>query len=318
MVPKVSKALKAKYNTSGQDAFEFSVKADKRLYIDMISGYHFQPGQKIKDVRILFKLITENGIPYHVIDIVLSLINDHTLSYRDVWCCSEERPRYGAILTNRIIRVNLFGDNKKLVNSYNYILSLPELKTMELELQEAINMILEINLDGVDLGQIGENILHRYNLNDQAYAQAIKSVIPIMAKYAKANADVIDAAYHDAVNQYWEYYVSRPDPTRDFADDLEQMTKDRIPRINLVLIVGNMLDYGDLCEKYFQHKFSNKQKDALLIDGNLHLIYALAEATEFDPGAAPQERIDAMCAFITKHLDKMKQMLVDAGQWPGK
>jgi len=50
----------------------------------------------------------------------------------------------------------------------------------------------------------------------------------------------------------------------------------------------------------FQRKFSKNQKDALLIDGNIDLIYDLAEAAEFDPAAAPQERIDAMCAFITK------------------
>jgi len=41
--------------------------------------------------------------------------------------------------------------------------------------------------------------------------------------------------------------VLQPDPTRDFADDLEQMIKDRIPRITLALTVGNMLDYEDLC-----------------------------------------------------------------------
>lgn len=317
VVPKVSKALKTNYNTSGQDAFAFSVEADKRLHLDIISGYNFQPGLKVKDAAFSFKLVTESGIPYHVIDMVLSLTNDHTLSYRTVWCCSEERQRYGSILMKKMVRINLFGDNKKLVDSFDYVWGLSQLKTLELELEEAISMLLEIDLDGINLDQMGEKILHRYNLNDKAYVQAIKSAIPTMAEYAaKANAEMVDAAFHDAVHKYWEYYVLQPDPTRDFIDDLEQMIKDRIPRITLVLTVGNMLNYGDLCEKYFKHKFSDNQKDALLIDGNLRLIYALAEATEFDPGADHKERINNMCAFITKHLDVMKQMLVDTGQWP--
>jgi len=86
--------------------------------MDVISGYNFQPGQKIENVGLLFKLITENGIPCHIIDIVLYLTNEHTLSYRAVWFCGEERQRYGAILTNKFIRIDLFGDNKKLVDSF--------------------------------------------------------------------------------------------------------------------------------------------------------------------------------------------------------
>ncbi len=319
VTPKVSKTLKSQYNKSGQDAFEFSVRTDNRLNIDIVSGYNFQPGQKIKDAGFLFKLVAENGVPYHIIDIVLSLTNDHTLSYRTVWCCSEERQRYGAILTNRIIRVNLFEDNKKLVDSYNYIVGPSEIRTLELELENALKLLLEINLDEIDLDQLGEKILLRYNLNDQAYAQAIKAVIPTMAEYrAKGSADMIESAFRDAVDQYWEYYVLRPDPTKDFADDLDQMIKDRIPRITLALTVANMLDYGDLFDKYFKHRFTNNQKEALLIEGNLRLIYSLAEATEFDPSTAPDQRIVDMCAFIIDHLDFMKRMLIEMGHWPSK
>lgn len=302
VIPKLSKALKSEYNTSGQDAFQFSVKADNRLYMDIISGYNFQPGQKIKDIAFLFKLVVENAVPFHIIDIVLSLTNDYTLSYRTVWSCIEERQRYGAILMNGIIRVNLFEDNKKLVDSYDYIWGLSELKTLEFEIEKVLNMPLEVNLDEIDLVQLGKSILDRYNLDDQAYAQAIKAVIPTMTEqHAKANADIIDAAFRDAVNQYWESYVLRPDPTKDFADDLDQMIKDRIPRITLALTVANMLNYGDLCEKYFKHRYTDKQKEALSIEGNLRLIYTLADATEFDPNAGPDQRIVDICAFIVDH-----------------
>lgn len=270
--------------------------------MDIISGYNFQPGQKIKDIAFLFKLVVENGVPFHVIDIVLSFTNDHTLSYRTVWSCSEERQRYGAMLMHGVIRVNLFEDNKKLVDSYDYIWGLSELKTLELEIEKVLNILLEINLDEIDQVQLGENILHRYNLDDQAYALAIKAVIPTMTEQqAKANADIIDAAFRDAVNQYWEYYVLRPDPTKDLADDLDQMVKDRIPRITLALTVANMLDYDNLCEKYFKHKYTDNQKEALSIEGNLRLIYALADAAEFDPSAAPDQRIVDMMAFIIDH-----------------
>ncbi len=304
VIPKISKTLKSQYNKTGEDAFEFSVKADNRLYMDIISGYNFQPGQKIKDVAFLFKFVAENGVPFHMVDIVLSLTNDHTLSYRTVWCCIEKRQRYGAILTNRIIRVNLFEDNKKLVDSYDYIVGPSEIKTLELELENVLNMLLEINLDEIDIDQLRDKILHRYNLNDQAYAQAIKAVIPTMMKYrTEGNADMVESAFRDATDQYWEYYVLRPDPTRDFIDDLDQMIKDRIPRITLALIVTNMFDYGDLCKKYFKHTYTSKQKESLLIEGNLRLIYTLADASGFNPTASPDQRIVDMCTFITDHLD---------------
>lgn len=319
VAPKVSKTLKNKYNTAGQDAFEFSVKADNRLHMDIISGYSFQPGQKIENVDCLFKLVIENGVPYHLINMVLSLTNDHTLSYRTVWCCSEERQRYGAILTNRIIRINLFEDNKKPVDSYDYIWGLSELKAMEEELEKAITMLLEINLDDLKLDQIGEKILHRYNLNDQAYAQAIKAVIPTIAEYGvKGSTEVIETAFHDAVDKYWETYVLKPDPTKDFMDDLGQMTKCRIPRVALVLTVTNMLDYSELFDRYFQHRFTDNQKNALSIDANLRLIYTLAEAAEFDPAAAHDKRIIDMCAFISDQLNVMKQMLIEMEQWPNR
>jgi len=315
--PKVSKKLKSKYNESGQDAFEFSVQANTRLYIDIISGYNFQPGQKIQDVFIFFKLEVENGVPYHIIDITLILNNGHTLSYRTIWCCSEERLRYGAILKNRVIRVNLFEDNKKLVDSYEYILSPSDLKTLELELEKVIGMILEINLEEIDLNQLGEKILHRHNLNEEAYVQAIKAVIPTMPGYGeKESAEKIDAAFLDAVNQYWESYVLQPDPTANYIDDLDHMIKERLPRVTMGLIVGKILDYDNLCDRYFKRSYKKKQKQALLKYGNLRLIYALSAATGFDPAVAPEKRIIDICSFVTNHLDLMKNTLSEIGQWP--
>ena len=315
--PRVSKKLKSEYNATGQDAFEFSVQADTRLYIDIISRYNFQPGQKIKDVFIFFKLEVENGVPYHIVDMTLSLTNDHTLSYRTIWCCDEERQRYGAILKNRVIRVNLFEDNKKLVDSYEYILGQSDIKALELELEKVIGMLLELNLDEIDLNQLGEKILHRHNLNEQAYVLAIKAVIPTMPKDpVKESANVIDAAFLDAVNQYWEYCVSQPNSTEDFVDDLDQMIKDRIPGVTLALIVANMLNHDDLCDHYFKRSYSNKQKQALLKDANPRLIYALSTAPEFDPTAAPDKRTVDMSAFITTQLDLMKKILMEMGQWP--
>ena len=315
--PRVSKKLKSEYNATGQDAFEFSVQADTRLYIDIISGYNFQPGQKIKDVFIFFKLEVENGVPYHIVDMTLSLTNDHTLSYRTIWCCNEERQRYGAILKNRVIRVNLFEDNKKLVDSYEYILGQSDIKALELELEKVIGMLLELNLDEIDLNQLGEKILHRHNLNEQAYVLAIKAVIPTMPKDpVKESANVIDAAFLDAVNQYWEYCVLQPNSTEDFVDDLDQMIKDRIPGVTLALIVANMLNHDDLCDHYFKRSYSNKQKQALLKDANLRLIYALSTVPEFDPTDAPDKRTVDVCAFITTQLDLMKKILMEMGQWP--
>ncbi|MEN6460444.1 MAG: hypothetical protein ABFC94_03620 [Syntrophomonas sp.] len=315
VIPKVSKKLTSTYNKTGQDAFEFSVQDDTRLYIDIISSYNFQPGQKIKDVFFLFKLEVEKGVPYHIVDISLSLTNDHIFSYRTIWCCNQERQKYGAILRNRVIRVNLFEDNKKLVDSYEYILGPSEIKTLETELEKVIGMILDLNLDEVDLDQLGEKVLRRHNLNEQAFVQAIKAVIPTMPKDG-VNAEMVDAAFLDAVDKYWKYYVLQPDPTEDFVDNLDQMIKERIPRVTLALIVANILNYGDLCDRYFKRSYSKKQKQALLSDGNLRLMYALSAATDFNPTAAPDQRVIDMCAFITDHLDLMKSLLTEVGQWP--
>jgi len=317
--PKVPKTLKAKYNKTGKDAFEFSVQADTRLYLDIISGYSFQPGQKIKDIFFLFKLEVENGVPFHIVDIRLSLTNDHSLSYRTIWCCNEERQRYGAILKNGVIRVNLFEDNRKLVDSHEYILGQPDLKALEIELEKVISMLLDLDLDKIDVDQLGEKILHRHNLNEQAYALAVKAVFSTMPKYLlKESADVIDAAFLDAVNQYWEYYVLQPNPIDVFVDDLDQMIKDRIPIVTLALIVAEMLNYSDLCDHYFNRSYSNKQKRALSNDANLRLIFALSMTTEFDPTTAPDKRVVDVCTFITNQLDLMKDILMDMGQWPLK
>jgi len=317
--PKVSKTLKSKYNKTGQDAFEFSVQADTRLYMDIISGYNFQPGQKIKDVIFLFKLEIENGVPFHIIDIMLSLTNDDKVSYRTIWCCNEERLRYGAILSNRVIRVNLFEDNKKLVDSYEYILSLSDIENLQLELEQAISMILDLTQDEIDFDQLGKKILNRYNQNDQAYALAIKEVIPTITKdLVKGNTEVIDAAFLDALNQYWAQYVLLSNPTDTLADDLEQMVKDRIPGVTIAMVVAEMLNYNDLCVRYFKRGYSNRQKEALLKDAALRLIYTLTEATEFDPAAAPDQQIVDVCALITDQLDLMKNYLIEMDKWPSK
>jgi hypothetical protein len=147
VTPKVSKALKTKYNTSGQDAFEFSVKANNRLYMDIISGYNFQPGQKIKNVTFELRLDVDNGVPQHMVDITLSLTDDHKFSFQAVWCCNDEKQFYAAILLNKIIRINLYGDNKKLVDSYDYILTMPQLKKLESELGKVINILEKIDPD---------------------------------------------------------------------------------------------------------------------------------------------------------------------------
>jgi len=315
--PKVPKTLKTKYNTTGKDAFEFTVQADNRLYMDIISGYNFQPGQKIKDVLFLFKLEVENGVPFHLIDVMLSLTNEHTLSYRTIWSCNDERLKYGSILSNKVIRVNLFEDNKKLVDSYDHIVGLPDIETLQLELEKVISMLLELNLEEIDCKQLGEKILNRYNLNDQAYALAIKAVIPTVTKdLVKENTEVIDAAFLDAVNQYWDHYVLRPNPTDALAEDLDQLVKERIPGVTLALITADMLKYSDLCNRYFKRSYTNRQKQRLLNDANLRLIYALSAATEFDPTAAPDQRIDNVCAFITDQLDLMKNILIGMDKWP--
>jgi hypothetical protein len=304
IAPRVSRTLKAQYNQTGQDAFEFSLKSDNRLYLDVISGYNFQPGEKIKDAAFLFKLVAEDGIPYHIVDMIVTLTNEHSLSYRTIWSASEARPRYGSIFMNRMIRVNLFEDNKKLVDSFDYVVSPSETKALESDLEKVLTLLVEKDMDEIDLDQLGKNILYRYNLNDQAYAQAIKTVVPAMLQQrTTASADMLEAEFHNAVDRYWEYYVLQPDPTSCFTDDLEQMIKDRIPRINLSLTVIYMLDFDDLFNKYFKQRYNSNQKEALLIEGNIRLIYSLAEATGFDPGADHQQRIIEMCAFVSEHLD---------------
>ncbi len=143
--PKVSRLLKSKYNKTGQDAFEFSVKANK-LYMDIISGYNFPPGQKIKNVTFRFDLVAENGVPNHIIDMKITLTNDHTLSYETTWQCAEEKPRYAAILASKIISINLFEDNKKLIDSYDYILDRSELEALELDLVKIIQALNQNNV----------------------------------------------------------------------------------------------------------------------------------------------------------------------------
>jgi len=142
VIPKVSRKLKAKYNETGQEEFEFLIREDNRLHMDIISGYNFQPGQKIKNVMFSFQLNEENGIPYHIVDIKIALTNDHTFSFQTTWYCSEERQRYGAILRNGVIKVNLFEDNKKLVDSYEYYLSPSNANNLEKELEKVISLLM--------------------------------------------------------------------------------------------------------------------------------------------------------------------------------
>jgi hypothetical protein len=319
VTPKVSKKLRAQYNQSGKDALEFSVKADTRLHLDIISGFNFQPGQKIEHVSCFLKLEAEDGVPYHIVDITLLLTNNHTLFYRELWSPGSQRERYGAILRNGVIRINLFQENNKLFDSYDYMFSPAELKTLELELEKVIVMLMDLDPNKVDFDQLGEQVLSRYNRNEQAYALAINTVIPDMRKYGdQENAAEAEAAFIDAVNQYWEHYVSQADRTCGCSGDLEQMVKDRIPRVTLALLAGNLLYHDDLCNSYFKRSYSNKQKQALLRDGNLQFIYALSKADHFDPTASSDQRVEAMCAFIGEHLDLMQKVLAEMGQWPSR
>lgn len=312
VVPKLSKQLKAQYNQTGRDAFEFSIQADTRLYLDIITGYNFQPGQKIKNVFFYFKLETENGVPYHIIDIALTLTNNDILSYRTVWCCHLKRLLYAGILGNRVIRVNLFQDNKKLVDSYEYVFSQSDIKKLEAELESIISMVMDFNLNEIDFDRLGEKILKRSDLNDQAYALAIKEAISAIKD--KESAGMVEAAFLDAVDQYWKYYVLQPDPTRVHIDDLDQMVKDRTPRAALALIVINMLNYGDLCARYLKRRYSDIVKQVLSNAGSARLMYALAEATDFDPSAGPEKRVVDMCDFIADHFDLTKKVLIEMGQ----
>lgn len=317
VTPRVSKKLKAKYNETGQDAFEFLVEADSRLHLNILSGYNFQPGQKIKDVIINFRLKVEQGVPFHIVEIMLSLNNDDFLTYRTIWFCGQEQPKYGAVLGNKLIRVNLFGDNRKLVDDYDYVMSPAELQTLEGELEKVIIMLLEINLDGVDVVSLGEKILLQHNLDGQAYALAIKAVIPTMTQYeVKENADKIEPALIDSINKYWESYVLRPDPTKESIEDLEQMVNDRVPRVVLASIAAKILEFADLCERYYKHSYSDRQAKALLKDAIPRILYALSGADGFDPAAEPEKRIVDMSGFIAGQLDSMQEILAAMGQWP--
>lgn len=316
---KVSKQLKNKYNETGTDTFEFSIKKDTRLYFDVISGYNFTPGQKIKHALFFFQMETEDGIPYHIVDINLTLDDGDVLPYRTIWCCSKERQRYAAILGNRVIRVNLFEDNKKLVDTYEYSLSPSDTQTLAVELEKIMGMLVDTDISQFDLDQLGEKILQRYNLNEHAYALAIKELVPLLNGYReKKDVDAVTQAFADAINQYWEAYVLQHDPTRDRAADLDQMVKDRKPRVELALITTIMLEHDILSNEYFKRTFSNKQKQVLLGDISLRLIYALSAATKFDREAAPEQRIADMAAYITSTLDLTKEVLTELGQWPAR
>jgi len=313
--PKVSKSLKAKYNETGQDALEFSIQSDTRLHMDIISGNNFKPGQKIKDVLFSFKMEAENGISFHIIEAMLTLTGDDILSFRTIWCCHRESPKYAAILMNRLIRVNLFEDNKKLVDSYDYILGPSDLDTLAVELERVVNMLPEKNPEVIDTDQLGYRILDRYNSNGQAYALAIKELIPTMMQYEKSGADKLETAFIEAVNQYWDHYVLQADPTKNIIDDLEQMVQNRMPRVALALITSDMINNINLCNKYFKRTYSTKQRQALFKDAAPRLIYTLS-AAEFDPSVSPDQHIDDMCAFVTQQFDLIKEILIEMKQWP--
>lgn len=315
IVPKVSKKLKSAYNETGQDAFEFSVKSDNRLYMDIISAYDFQPGQTINEVSFTLKLEIENGVPFHLILLTLSLNNGHVLSYRTIWACSDERQKYGAILKNGMIRINLFEDNKKLVDSCDYLFYPNELQALEAELEKIIRMLMEIKIEEFDAEQLGIDILMRHNKNDQAYASAISSIIQLLKNNKKG--DALEAAFIEAINRYWECYVVQDDPSRSVSDDLDQMIKDRIPRVALAFAAADILSNADLCQKYFKRRYSDNQKQVLLSDGNIRLIFALSEANGFDPNADPSKRTDDMCAFLSKYYDSIQTALGEAGSQAG-
>jgi hypothetical protein len=227
--------------------------------------------------------------------------------------------KYGAILSNRVIRINLFEDNRKLIDSFEYIFSQSEIRNLELELEKVIEMLLEVNVSELDLNQLGEKILNRYNLNGQAYALAIKEVIPAMTEYQlKNDADMINTAFIDAINRYWECYVLQPDPTVAFIDNLDQMVQDRIPRVFLAMMAENVLNNITLCNRYFEFKYNSKQKQVLFEDIAPRLLYALSTAEKFAPDANPDQRIADICSLITSQVDSIKNVLIDTGQWPAR
>ncbi|NLL85917.1 MAG: hypothetical protein GX229_05285, partial [Syntrophomonadaceae bacterium] len=150
-----------------------------------------------------------------------------------------------------------------------------------------------------------------------AYAEATSQLVPVMMDYkTRATAEMLEKAFHEAVDKYWEYYVLQDDPTQTINDDLKQMIEDRKPRVTLALSVFNMLDQPELIEKYFHKKYSEKQMDVISIEGSLRLIFSLVEAEGLDPEADHQKRMDDISAIITEHFDVIEQILEDMGQWP--
>lgn len=315
--PRVSKKLKTEYNETGRDAFEFLHLADDRLHLNILSGHDFKPGQKINYAVFNFSFEVENGVPFHVIEFVVSMTDEEVLSYRTIWSCSSKRVNYGIILRNGGIRVNLFGDNRKLVDSYDYVLGAAEQKKLVGELEEVIKIVANLNIDETEVEKMGEKILNRYNLDGQAYALAIKDVIPAIPDYqGQGSAEKIEAAFKEAVDRYWQYYVLQPDPTRSFTDDIEQMVKDRTPRVMLAAVAATMLRYGVLCDRYFKRSFSNSQMMLLSQNAIPRFLSALAEKEQFDPYADSPQRITDMCDFINGQLDAMQQVHAAMGQWP--
>ena len=314
VVPKISKSLKAKYNESGQDAFEYSIQADGRLHLDIISGFNFKPGQKILDLFFSFRLEVENKVPFHLVEVMLNLSDGDVLSYRSVWSCQDEAQKYGAILINRLIRVNLFEDNRKLIDSFDYMFAPSDISALEAELQQVLETLPDPNDEPLDKEELGQRILKRHNLNGQAYALAIKQTIPKLMEYEKPGSD-IETAFIHAVDQYWAYYIMQADPSKDTAEEMDQMVQTRIPRVELAMFSANILLNSQLCSKYFNRNFSSKQRQALFKDAAPRLIYTLAEA-EFDPAVPADERIYHLSAFIAGQFDLMKEILEETRQWP--
>ncbi|MEN6389108.1 MAG: hypothetical protein ABFD04_01745 [Syntrophomonas sp.] len=315
--PKVSKKLKAEYNETGRDAFEFSHLADDRLHLNILSGHDFKPGQKINYVVFKFILEVENGVPFHIIEFVVALTNEEFISYRTIWNCSDKRLNYGVILRNGGLRVNLFGDNRKLVDSYEYALAPTERKNLVGELEEVIKMVADLKMDETEVEKIGAKILGRYNLDGQAYALAIKDVLPTIPDYqAKGSAEKTEAAFKEAVDKYWQCYVLQPDPTRDYVNDLEQMVKDRTPRVLLAAVAATMINYGELCERYFGRSFNSRQVMLLSKDAIPRFLSALTEKGQFNPDTDSDQRLADMGAFFSEQIDSMQEILTAMNQWP--
>lgn len=189
-----------------------------------------------------------------------------------------------------------------------------DIKTLVSEMEKVIGMITDLDLSNIDLDRLGQKILHRYTLNEELYTRAVKAIIFTITAYTDST-ESMETAFLNAVDKYWEYYVLQPDPTKNYADDVEQMINERIPRVTLGLIAGNMLGNEELCDKYFKRRYSKKQRQALLNDGNVGLIYALS-AADFDPDAVSDQRTTDICVCITNYLDLMKNVFIELGQWP--